>query len=250
MPASFRLRNITSMLRLPGLLAALLLACSGPVLAQDDDEDFFDFDEGEAGATAEIADPFEDFNRAMFSFNDKAYRHVLKPVARGLRVLPLGVRTSSRNFFENLGTPISAISALLQGDLPNTGSELARFGINSTLGILGLFDPATGMGLIQDDEDMGQTFAVWGADTGPYLVLPLLGSSNLRDFFGFGVNAILNPVNTNLDASDIIAIQLLRAEVALSLDQDTYEALYDSALDPYVFFRSALSQNRAGAVAR
>jgi phospholipid-binding lipoprotein MlaA len=97
---------------------------------------------------------------------------------------------------------------------------------------------------------MGQTFARWGAGSGPYIVLPLLGSSSLRDAIGFGANAALNPVNSNLETGEIIGVQLLRAEVALSLDKDTYEALYDSALDPYVFFRSAWTQNRQGAIER
>jgi len=244
-------------LSLRAVVAALLLALATPSLAQEDtlgndfdDEEFFEFDEEDAGEAPDIADPLEGFNRAMFGFNDKAYRYVLKPVAKGLRILPVPVRTSFRNFFSNLGTPVSAISALLQGDLGNTGSEVGRFGVNTTLGILGLFDPATGMGLVQDDEDMGQTFGRWGVGTGPYIVLPLLGSSSLRDTVGFGTNAALNPINAKLDTSEIIALQLLRVEVALSLDQDTYEALYDGALDPYIFFRSAWTQNRAGNVAR
>jgi len=239
------------------ITAALLLAVATPALAQDTtpdeefvEEEFFEFDEDGSGDAPEIGDPLEGFNRAMFSFNDKAYRYVLKPVARGLRILPVPVRTSFSNFFSNLGTPVSAIAALLQGDPGNTGSELGRFGVNTTIGILGLFDPATGMGLRQDDEDMGQTFARWGVGSGPYVVLPLLGSSSLRDTLGFGANAAINPLNTNLDAAEIIALQLLRGEVALSLDQDTYEALYEGALDPYVFFRSAWVQNRNGNIAR
>lgn len=235
----------------------LCLLCPGAsLLAQDagsadafEDEDFFVFDE--AGEEEEaIADPFEGFNRAMFSFNDTLYRAVLKPVARGLRVLPVPVRSSVNNFFSNLGTPISAISALLQGDLANTGTELGRFGVNTTLGILGLFDPASDMGLEQDDEDMGQTLARYGFGSGPYLVLPLLGSSSVRDGIGFGINAMLNPVNVELDTGEIIALRLVDAEVALSLDEDTYEAFYDDALDPYVFFRSAWVQNREGRIAR
>lgn len=237
-------------------LTLLLLLCPGTALqAQDDadyefeDDDFFVFDESDDEEDA-IADPFEGFNRTMFSLNDTLYRAVLKPVARGLRVLPVPLRTSVSNFFDNLGTPISAISALLQGDLPNAGSELGRFGVNTTLGILGLFDPATDLGLEQDDEDMGQTLARYGIGSGPYLVLPLLGSSSLRDGFGFGINAMLNPVNTDLDTGEIIALRLVDAEVALSLDEDTYEAFYDDALDPYVFFRSAWVQNREGRIAR
>lgn len=251
-PAAFPLA-----LRLRTALAALLLVLAFPLQAQDaaptesfDDEEFFEFDEEGSEEAPEIADPLEGFNRAMFSFNDKAYRYALKPIAKSLRILPVPIRTSFSHFFSNLGTPVSAISALLQGDLRNTGSELGRFGVNSTIGILGLFDPATGMGLVQDDEDMGQTFARWGFGSGPYVVLPLLGSSSLRDTVGFGANAAINPINTDLDTGDIVALQLLRAEVALSLDQDTYEALYDGALDPYIFFRSAWLQNRNGNIAR
>src|SRR5690606_16255402 len=138
------------------LWPATLCAQTGADGDDFEDEDFFVFDEGGEEEEA-ISDPFEGFNRAMFSFNDTLYRAVLKPVARALRILPVPVRTSAGNFFSNLGTPISSISALLQGDLPNAGTELGRFGVNSTVGILGLFDPATGMGLEQDDEDMGQT---------------------------------------------------------------------------------------------
>jgi len=223
----------------------------GPEPGLEDDE-FFEFDEEEAEEepAPAIADPLEGLNRATFNFNDKVYRGVLKPIARGLRVLPVGVRTSGNNFFTNLGAPVSAISALLQADLPNAGTELSRFAVNSTIGILGLFDPAAGMGLIQDEEDMGQTFGRYGIGHGPYLVLPLLGSSSLRDTVGFGSNAALNPINTDLDTGEIIALNLLNAEIALSLDEDSYEAFYDSALDPYVFFRSAWVQNRAGKVAR
>lgn len=232
-------------------LAALLLGCSLPALAQeDDDEDFFIFDEDEDLDAPEVSDPLEGFNRAMFSFNNKAYRYVLKPVARGLRVLPVPVRTAASNVFSNLGTPISAFSALLQGDLRNTGTELGRFGINTTIGILGLFDPATDMGLKQDDEDLGQTLARWGVGSGPYLVLPFLGSSTLRDGIGNLATNAANPLFNNWATGEIVGYRFAEAEVMLSLDQDTYEALYDSALDPYVFFRSAWLQNRAGAIAR
>lgn len=256
MPVTLRFPTLTGR-QVRGFLLALLLLSPGAALqAQEaaDDEDFFDdddffmFDEDDGGDA--IADPFEDFNRAMFAFNDKLYRGVLKPVARGLRIVPVPVRRSAGNFISNLGTPVSAISALLQGDLRNAGSEIGRFGVNTTLGLFGLFDPATGMGLVQDEEDMGQTLARYGIGSGPYLVLPFLGSSSLRDGIGLGVNALLNPVNYHLDTGEIIALRAADAEVALSLDEDTYEAFYDDALDPYVFFRSAWVQNREGRIAR
>jgi phospholipid-binding lipoprotein MlaA len=215
--------------------------------AQDDEDDFFVFDEEEEAPS--IADPLEGFNRLSFALNDKLYRGVLKPVARGLRILPAPVRNSLDNFFDNLRAPASAISALLQGDVRNAGTELGRFLLNTTAGLAGFLDPATDVGLLQDEEDLGQTFARWGAGPGFYLVVPLLGSSSLRDLPGTIATNAINPLYDNLVTGEIIGINVAAAEVTLSLDQDTYEALYASALDPYIFFRSAWAQNRAGRIA-
>lgn len=228
--------------RLLACLLAAPLAC-----AQDEEEDFFVFDEEEEAPS--IADPLEGFNRASFALNDKLYRGVLKPVARGLRILPVPVRNSLDNFFDNLRAPASAISALLQGDVRNAGTELGRFLVNTTAGLAGFLDPATDVGLLQDEEDLGQTFARWGAGPGFYLVVPLLGSSSLRDLPGTVATNAVNPLYDNLVTGEVVGINVAAAEVALSLDQDTYEALYDSALDPYIFFRSAWAQNRAGRIA-
>lgn len=239
-------------IRLLSALFALLLGVTSPVvLAQDeDDDDFFVFDDEDADAAPVIADPLEGFNRAMFAVNDKAYRYVLKPVARGLRILPEPVRIGANNFFSNLRTPISAISALLQGDLRNAGSETGRFLINTTVGIAGILDPATEVGLISDEEDLGQTLGRWGVGPGIYLVMPFMGPTSLRDFPAMIANNALNPMYQNIHDDTIIAINIVDAEVSLSLDKDTYEAFYRDALDPYVFFRSAWAQNRAGRVAR
>ena len=231
---------------LPRSILLAFLATPSILLAQDDEE-FFEFDEEEASAPP-VADPLEGFNRAMFGFNDTLYRGVLKPVARGLRVLPEPVRTSGSNFFDNLGAPVSSISALLQGDLRNCATELGRFLLNSTAGIAGLFDVATDVGLTQDEEDLGQTLGRYGVGHGFYLVLPFYGSSSLRDAIGTVATSAANPVYTNLETGEVLGITLTDAELKLSLDKDTYEALYASALDPYVFFRSAWQQNRAGAV--
>lgn len=225
---------------------AFILPCGLPVYAQEDDDDFFIFDEEDDSPS--IADPFESFNRISFALNDKLYRGILKPVARGLRVIPAPVRNSGANFLNNLGTPVSAINALLQFDLPNTGTELSRFVINSTIGLLGFFDPATDLGIVRDNEDLGQTLGKYGFGHGFYLVFPFIGPSSFRDLAGRVYDADMNPVNEKLDTGEIIAINLLGAEIAFSLDQDTYEAFYDGALDPYSFFRSAYVQNRAGAI--
>lgn len=215
--------------------------------AAAEEEEFFDFDEGEE-PEVRIADPFESLNRVTFAINDKLYRGVFKPVARGLRILPAGVRVSFGNFFTNLGTPVSAASALLQADLPNAGTELTRFVLNSTAGLAGFFDVASEVGLARDTEDLGQTLGRYGVGHGFYLVMPFVGPSSLRDATGSMATAALNPVYENLHNDEIIAINVTSAELALSLDQDTYESFYDSALDPYIFFRTAWLQNRAGEV--
>jgi phospholipid-binding lipoprotein MlaA len=230
------------------LALVLLLAVMGAgAQAQEDDDDFFIFDEEEDDSPS-IADPFESLNRASFAFNDTLYRGVLKPVARGLRVIPRPVRTSGANFFDNLFTPVSAVNALLQFDLPNTGTEVSRFLINSTIGLFGFFDPATDLGIARDTEDLGQTLGRYGLGHGFYLVVPFFGNSSLRDGLGSFGNAAMQPLYDNLVTGEILAINAVNAEITLSLDQDTYEAFYDSALDPYIFFRSAYVQNRAGRV--
>ncbi len=237
------------------LFAATLVAPAA-LLAQDaapapEEEEFFVFDEEETdGPALAISDPLEGLNRVTFSFNDKLYRGVLKPIARGLRVLPEPVRISGSNFFDNLGAPVSSISALLQGDLRNSVNELGRFLLNSTAGVVGLFDVATDVGLAQDEEDIGQTLGRYGIGHGFYLVLPFYGSSSLRDTIGTAGTTALNPLYDNLEPGEVLAITFTEAEFALSVDKDTYEGLYDGALDPYAFFRSAWLQNRAGRVAQ
>lgn len=214
----------------------------------EDEEEFFVFDEDEDESATTIADPFEGLNRVTFAFNDKMYRGVLLPVARGLRVLPEPVRVAGSNFFDNLGAPISSISALLQGDVRNSATELGRFLLNTTAGLGGLFDVATRVGLEQDEEDLGQTLARYGVGHGFYLVVPFAGPSSLRDAVGLTATNALNPLYEELHNDTIIVINVVDAELSLSLDRDTYVALYDQALDPYAFFRSAWVQNRAGRV--
>jgi phospholipid-binding lipoprotein MlaA len=215
-----------------------------------DDEDFFVFDEDEDASATAIADPLERLNRLTFAFNDKMYRGLLLPVARGLRVLPEPVRVAGSNFFDNLTGPVSSFSALLQGDVRNSATELGRFLLNSTAGVAGLFDVATDVGLEKDKEDLGQTLGRYGIGHGFYLVVPFAGPSSLRDAIGLSTTQRINPLYDNLHSDEIIAINVVEAEIALSLDRDTYVSMYDQALDPYAFFRSAWAQNRAGQVAK
>ena len=138
------------------------------------------------GAIAEDArDPWEGFNRKVFAFNDGADRFVLKPVAKGYKkVVPNGVRKAVGRFFSNIQYPIVAVNQLLQGKGKLGLRDSARFLINSTLGVAGLFDPARKMGFDEHEEDFGQTFARWGITSGPYLVVPFWGPSTLRGSTG------------------------------------------------------------------
>jgi phospholipid-binding lipoprotein MlaA len=245
----FKPRKLLSTLGVMAIfgLPQLSLAQEAAQPVQAEEEEFFDFDEG-AEPEVRIADPLERINRVTFAVNDKLYRGVFKPVARGLRILPAGVRVSFSNFFSNLGTPMSAASALLQADPRNAGTELTRFALNSTAGLFGFFDVASELGIEQDNEDLGQTLARYGVGHGFYLVVPFVGPNSLRDAVGGAATTMLNPLYDNLHDDTVLAINVTRAEIALSLDQDTYESFYDSALDPYVFFRTAWLQNRAGNV--
>ena len=153
----------------------------------------------DAGATAEqdnAHDPLEGFNRAMYTFNDKLDKYVLKPVAKGYHaVAPTPVRRSVANFFSNLHDPAVMLNNLLQGKPGQAASDLGRFMVNSTIGIFGLFDVSSKFGLPKHDEDFGQTLAVWGVGDGPYLVLPFFGPSNMRDAPALVVDWETYPLN-------------------------------------------------------
>lgn len=193
-------------------------------------------------------DPYEGFNRAMYSFNTAADKAVVKPIAKGYKyVLPKGVRKSVSHFFSNLNEPLNAANNLLQGDIDNALSSTYRFVLNSTFGVLGLFDVAKSHYNIEADrEDFGQTLAAWGVKPGGYLVLPFLGPSNLRDGFGRVLDtAAYNPVDviSDNDANKRIgytAVNLLDTRTnLLNLDK-----LVDSQPDPYAFVKVAYERAR------
>ncbi len=207
----------------------------------------------EAGETAEeissptVRDPLEPVNRAIFVFNDKAYFWVMKPIARGYgAVVPEGMRVSVRYFFRNLGAPIRFVGNLMQGKFRNSGVELLRFAMNSTIGIGGFFDPAKNDYHIEPrDEDLGRTLGVYGLGHGAYLVLPLLGPSSLRDAVGLAGDAFLDPVNYAGGWVEVSAVKAVKAENNLSLSIGDYEELKKSSLDPYIALRDAYIQHRA-----
>jgi phospholipid-binding lipoprotein MlaA len=153
--------------------------------------------------TPEAEDPWENFNRGTFVFNQKFDKYLLAPLAKGYRfVFPSEIRTGVRNFLSNLGEPWSSINSALQGNFKNTGNTLARFVINSTLGILGIFDVATEIGFEKQKEDFGQTLAVHGVGPGPYLVLPFLGPSTVRDAIGKVTSIYADPITLALERNN------------------------------------------------
>lgn len=139
-----------------------------------------------------VSDPMEGFNRTMYALNAEIDRYVLLPAVDVYqKVLPPPLRTGVSNIIDNLNEIPTLANCLLQGDLGKSGTTLLRFVLNSTLGMAGLVDTATGAGLDRQEEDFGQTLGVWGLDQGPYLVLPVLGPSNLRDTLGSGVDMVI-----------------------------------------------------------
>ncbi len=175
---------------------AVTTAASAQIAGAGDDPDAVAQELKAASATADtgVADPWEGFNRKMFAFNDSLDRNIMTPAAKGYRaVTHKKQRKGVRNFLANLKTPVILVNDLLQGEFGRAGDTLGRFVINSTVGFGGMGDPAERMGIAQHSEDFGQTLAVWGVGSGPYLVLPFMGPSTLRDGFGSGVDMATNP---------------------------------------------------------
>ena len=180
--------------------AATMLAQPGAALAQltgaGDDPDALarELEAADAQAAGTVSDPWEGFNRKMFAFNDGLDRTLMTPAAKAYRtVTHKKQRKGIRNFIANLRTPVILVNDLLQGEIGRAGETMGRFVINSTIGFGGMGDPAERIGIAQHSEDFGQTLAVWGIDSGPYLVLPFMGPSTLRDGFGAGVDLTIDP---------------------------------------------------------
>lgn len=214
------------------------------------DDAFFDdetlMEEFEETPTVLVNDPLAPFNRLMFGFNDKLLLWVIKPVAIGYRtVTPTVVRRGVSNFFENLKAPIRLVNSLLQGKIRGAGSEMGRFMVNTTVGVLGFGDPATHwLHLKPSDEDLGQTLGAWGLGNGIYIVWPLLGPSTLRDSATIPEYFYLNPVGYIRPLDLSIGISAVEKINVASFSIEDYETLKASALDPYTFFRDLYIQSR------
>lgn len=197
-------------------------------------------------------DPWEGFNRAMFATHEVVDRAVLEPVGRGYRaVTPDPVRRSIRAFLRNLRSPVILANDLLQGEFERAGRTVVRFGLNTTVGFLGFFDPATGLGIEGHEEDFGQTLAVWGVDSGPYLFIPLLGPTTLRDGGGRIVDNAFDPFNyaqfENADAFRI-ARTAVGAVSARESVLDTIDGIRRDSMDPYASIRTSYVLLRQSAI--
>ena len=198
-----------------------------------------------AGAIADPRDPFERYNRAMFSFNKTVDDRVLKPVATGyLNVIPSMVRTAIGNFFGNIGDVWTAVNNYLQGKPGKGTNDVARVVLNSTFGLVGLIDVATPAGLVKHEEDFGQTLGTWVVGSGPYLVLPIFGASTVRDGLAWAVDLYADPINQVDSArwsNSARALRLVDQRAALL---DSTRMVEDAALDPYLFVRDIHLQRR------
>lgn len=201
----------------------------------------------------EISDPFESFNRGVFGFNQAFDNLILHPVIEGYRtVVPKPARTGVSNFLANLKSPVHFANQVLQGDIPGAATVLQRTVINTLLG-LGFFDVAGAEGIEHESEDFGQTLAVWGFGHGPYLVLPFLGPSSLRDYVGYAVDAYADPLRIYLYNIDEEGWAWARtgADYFVLRDSlmDVLKDLEKSSVDYYAATRSIYVQRRAAMVA-
>jgi phospholipid-binding lipoprotein MlaA len=197
------------------------------------------------------SDPWEAFNEVMFNFNREILdRYILKPVATAWDfVLPDPVQKGVHNFFDNLSVVRRVMNNALQLKFQGAGKEVARFAINSTVGLVGFFDVAKdGFGIEQSDEDMGQTFGVWGSPPGPFLVLPFLPPLTVRDGIGFLIDTAMTPYIYFIPWYASIGGNVTNVVNERSLNLDTFERVAESTIDLYSAVRNAHLQRRAAAI--
>jgi phospholipid-binding lipoprotein MlaA len=234
---TYRLSRIAA----PGLLlvgALLLSACAAS--------------QREA-ATGGFYDPLEHLNRKIFTFNQAADRHVILPVAKAYRAaLPDPARDSIRDFLKNLDGPVIFANDALQADFPEAGKTLARFALNSTIGIAGFVDIAGRWGIPYHDDDFGVTLGVWGVPPGPYLVVPILGPSDPRDLAGNAVDGYADPWDYTASHNGYVWIPFVRGAISGIDTRSRYiKTLADlerTSLDYYAAIRALYLQRRAALI--
>jgi phospholipid-binding lipoprotein MlaA len=204
---------------------------------------------GGCATSSNPVDPFEPMNRGIYKFNERVDKAVLRPTARAYRaVLPSFVRQSVSNVFSNIGDVRAVLNNTLQGKFTTAYSDFGRIAINSTIGLLGLFDVASEAGIEKHQEDFGQTLGWWGIPDGPFIMLPIFGPSSVRDTLGFAVDYFTDPI-TYVDPSrahnQLTATRLVNRRAELL---DAKQVLDNAALDPYQFMRDGYLQRRRNLV--
>jgi len=211
------------------------------------DHDDLGYANAPADSAAEI-DRMEGLNRAIYGFNTAVDTALIRPVSEVYKfVFPRMARDRVTLFFSNLQAPVVFLNSVLQADPQNSFVTLWRFLINSTLGVAGLFDIATDLGVpARNEEDFGQTLAVWGVGHGSYFVLPIVGSSSLRDTVGFAVDIVTNPFTYVFANDEGLAIAMVSTQVVNTRARfgDFIDNTYETSLDPYATFRSLYLQRR------
>ena len=189
-------------------------------------------------------DPLEGFNRPVFAFNDFMFRYVLIPASHGYQaVVPSPMRSGVSNFFSNIREPLNAINHAMQGSGSSLGTSVSRFLINSTVGILGLFDPADHWFDIKEKKaTLNQTLASYDMGYGAFLVLPFLGQTDTRNGFSTVVEGIVHPINALSNSPETLYIQSYNSFHEFAPQADGYETLKQQAEDPYLFFRNLYLQ--------
>lgn len=227
------------------VLAVLLCSCASTSdeFADDEysDEDSYwgEIEEEDDG------DPLETLNRFIFAFNETLDVFLLRPAAETYRFwVPEAMRDSVQNFFRNLRSPVVLANNVFQGNEAGVDNTVIRFALNSTIGVLGLFDVAAEMGYPYEDEDFGLTLASYEMEPGPYLVLPLFGPSSFRDGFGRGVDVLLDPLTYILTKEQDAARFAIRGVDTRSRYLDQVDDLKRDSVDFYSRIRSLYQQNR------
>jgi phospholipid-binding lipoprotein MlaA len=243
-PSAVLLARLWRVVLFAGLLAVVLTGCARPPPADDPDA---------VAESRQTNDPLEPTNRVFYAVNNGIDTVLLRPAAQAYRfAVPGPVRTGVHNFLTNLGMTVQLSNDVMQGKPRRAGDSTMRFLINSTIGFVGVFDVATGLGYPDHDTDFGLTLANWGVSDGPFLFLPVLGPSNPRDFAGFGVDMLQDPF-TWVGATPGLQ-EFNWAKFGLNaLDSrerylDPVDQIKKTALDPYATFRSLYRQHRAGQV--
>jgi phospholipid-binding lipoprotein MlaA len=194
-------------------------------------------------------DPWQAYNRAMYRFNTDFDNAFVKPAAQGYRyITPEPVDQGVTNFFDNIADVTSVVNNALQFKLSRAGTDVGRVAVNSTVGIAGLFDVASNLGLPSYKEDFGQTLGYWGFGPGPYFVMPVLGPSSLRDAVGFAGDVAVDPffsIRKNEVYWGFIALRIVDRRADLL---DAGELMEEAAIDPYAFVRDAYLQRRESLV--